>query len=159
MEKTFYILRDNNDFSYVTDLKDEQKTKVVFQKTINEKGIKLFANKKINEFKRQLGLLEEKTIEELPIRFKGTGEVNNFVFHQVYFHNLPDEEQFYIYIVDGNYFEIFDRVVKRNKVIYPTSEDFGNIAWTFANVNNLINFVRYHYGVNLTKEQLNMSNI
>ena len=140
MKKTFYILQDNNDFSYVTELTDEQRDKIVYENYVEETAIKRLAIKKINELKRQLGLLEEKTIEELPIRFTGSGEVNNFVFQQVYFHDIPDEEQFYIYIVDGNYYEIFDRVVKRNKVIYPIAENFGDIAWTFNNVNNLMTF-------------------
>lgn len=130
-------------------------SEILFQKEVSNNFLKLLANQKLMEFKREAGI-----IEELPIRFKGKGEVKGFVFQQVYFHNVPDDEEpFYVYIVDGNYYEVFDRVIKGNKVYYPKSEDFGDIAWTFNSVNNLINFVHCHYGINLTKEQLIMPNI
>lgn len=34
MKKTFYILQDNNNFSYVTELKDEQRDKLGLISTI-----------------------------------------------------------------------------------------------------------------------------
>lgn len=146
MKKDYYIIKKDGVYSYTTELTDDVKDYVVFTGSCNEKFISLMANKKIGEFK-----LAEGIIEELPKEFIGKGEVKGFSFTQVY-----NDNDFYIYIVDGLYYEIFDRKIVGNEVKYPKAEDFGDWAWTFQRPENVVKFVRGHYHVTITEDQITL---
>lgn len=139
MKKEFYILKQKDNYSYTTELTEDIKNNVVFTGCVNEKFVKLYANKKIGELKLAEGL-----IEDLPEHFIGKGEVKGFLFDLIY-----KDEEFYIYQVEQNYYEIFDKKFNGNKVKYPTGEDFGEWAWTFTKITPMIKFIRGHYGKQL----------
>lgn len=144
MKKTYYILKINGEYSWTTELKEEEKEFVVESGESNPIHLPRTCNRIIADLLKKLG----KPLE-LPIDFIGTGEVNNFAFHQLY-----NDNNFYIYIVDGLYYEIFDRKVRENKVVYPTANNFGDWAWTFQKPSNVVKFVRGHYHVTITEDDL-----
>jgi len=143
-KKKFYILKNGENYSWTTELKDEEKQFVIYEDEALATVIPGTCKKRIAEY-----MAKEGKIYELDIDFIGTGEVNNFVFHQLY-----NDNNFYIYIIDGLYYEVFDRKVRDNKVVYPTANNFGDWAWTFQKPSNVVKFVRGHYHVTITEEQL-----
>lgn len=135
MKKNYYIIKKDGEYSFTIDLTDDIKDYVVFTGKVSEDYIGLYAKKKIGEFKLADGI-----IVDLPEEFIGKGEVDGFDFRQVY-----KSDKFYIYLVRGRYYEIFDKRFFGNKVKYPRAVDFGYWAWTFQKASNVVKFVREHY--------------
>lgn len=64
-------------------------------------------------------------VKELPLEFKGSGEVRGFTFKQVAKSDLG-----YVYQVNGDYYEVFKRKINQyGGVSYPKSKSFGKWAW------------------------------
>lgn len=135
MKVKFYIFRTEDGYDWTTDETELTGKEVVDQDECSEAFTKLMAGKKIVKLKIQDGIFED-----LPEEFIGTGEVQGFKFVRCF-----KNDEFYIYCVDGMYYEIFDKKYRGNKVKYPKGEDFGEWAWTFQKASNVVKFIRGHY--------------
>ena len=135
MKQKYFIFRTEDGYDWTTDENELNGKEVLIEDESSEGFVKLMAGKQIVKLKIQDG-----NFEDLPEEFIGTGEVKGFKFVRCF-----KNDEFYIYCVDGMYYEIFDKKYRGNKVKYPKAEDFGDWAWTFQKASNVIKFVRGHY--------------
>lgn len=140
MKQKYFIFKTEDGYDWTTNENELNGKEILFESSCNEKFVSMWASKKIGEFKLADGI-----IEDLPDHFIGKGEVEGFVFDLVY-----KDDKFYVYKVQNNYYEVFDKVYYGNKVKYPKGEDFGFTAWTYTKDENLIRFVKAKYKVDLT---------
>ena len=78
--------------------------------------------------------IDSPIVKELPLEFKGSGEVRGFMFSQV-----GKTDKGYVYQVSSGgeiWYEVFERKVNGQYGIisYPKSKSFGKWAWSYMSL-------------------------